>query len=297
MPNGVACGKWAWCRLLRSRGWCEDGCGWVLCMGSGFRGLLPGLLVSSHLVSSDVPGKKLFLPKLCILGVDVRWLIKGSTRTRSLGLSSHPTPNFLPGHKLSVCRSETVAVVEHQFEFVHSASLFWERGENTLEDRVQGVGNGENLFKEIGVTKKFAEGFIRSRCLLPRIAAADKVDQDDTQTPHVVGDGVVGLRAAQNAALAFGPHVKGRPTAEVRAVPVGCGQPKVSQHHTGPSLKAHDVFGFEIAVVNAKLVAVLNRVDNLTEHVFDGLVHIGPGVQVLIILHHVRSDNVRGVCA
>lgn len=65
------------------------------------------------------------------------------------------------------------------------------------------VTDGEDRAKEVGVGEVGAEGLVRGTGLLPRVAAAGEVDEDDAERPDVVVRGRVGPEPLEEAALAF----------------------------------------------------------------------------------------------
>ena len=117
--------------------------------------------------------------------------------------------------------------------------------------------------------------------LAPWITAAGEVDEDDTEGPEVVGGRVVVLQTVEEAALALGRQVEGRPTVCQRVKPkadnrhspakvggqaLGRGEAKVGDAYPGATSSAQDVLGFEVTVEDAHRVAVLDGIDDLQEH-------------------------------
>lgn len=75
--------------------------------------------------------------------------------------------------------------------------------EDALEDAVGVVGDGEDRAKEVGVAEVGAEGLVGGAGLLPRVATAGEVDEDDAERPDVVVRGGVGGEALEETTLAF----------------------------------------------------------------------------------------------
>lgn len=136
--------------------------------------------------------------------------------------------------------------------------------EDAAKNVVEIIRKREDGLEEAGRADVGAVGRVLERSLLPWVTATGEVDEDDTETPDVVGSAhVVGLAGRRVEAL--GAHVKGRAAAIVLRAVLGSSQAKVGKLD-GLALVSHqDVLGLEIAVVDAELVAVLNGVEDLEE--------------------------------
>jgi hypothetical protein len=73
--------------------------------------------------------------------------------------------------------------------------------EDALEDAVGVVGDGEDGTEEVGVAEVGAESLVGGAGLLPGVAAASEVDEDDAERPDIVVRGGVGVEALEETAL------------------------------------------------------------------------------------------------
>lgn len=86
----------------------------------------------------------------------------------------------------SLC-SETGASHETLAKFIDRDPAVRVDLEDSLEDTVELVRDGQDGLEEVTILHVSPEGGIIYRCSLPWVAATSQVDKNDTQCPHIVG--------------------------------------------------------------------------------------------------------------
>lgn len=109
---------------------------------------------------------------------------------------------FLLGH------GERVDGENHLADLAQSRPFPGFERKESLEDMVGGMGNGEDVSKEVGVVDVCPERLVLSASLTPRVSPTSQVDEDDTERPDIIGLGVVAVETLKDASLALGREVE-----------------------------------------------------------------------------------------
>lgn len=168
--------------------------------------------------------------------------------------------------------------------------------EDALEDSVRVLRNREDRAEEVGVAEVGAEGLVGRASLLPRVASACEVDENDAERPDVVVGSRVRSETLEETALAFcrsetsrvscvdrrhrggpldgrtGRHVESRATSKITARLLSRRQTEICEHDLLAIFEAENVLGLEVAVEDPLRVTVLDRVDDLEEDATDEFV-------------------------
>jgi hypothetical protein len=214
-------------------------------------------------------------------------------RGRVQGLFQHGTVGRCGGRRCGVGRflgRETGAAHNQLAEFLQAHAPVWIHLKDTLQDRVEFIGNGKDGLQKVAVFHEGAEGGIVHAGSLPGVAAASEVDQNHAQRPHIVGGGCItrvglgigrlalcGLSAlSSNEAshsqgrgrgrLLTGRHVKGRTTSKVGRHTLLSGKSKVGQLGRPSIVHNQHILRLEIPMEDATAVAVLDGGQDLQKH-------------------------------
>ena len=152
--------------------------------------------------------------------------------------------------------------------------------EDVAQDLVDALGDRERVEQEVRVLDVLHEARVRERRLLPGVAPADHVDQDDAERPDVAECGVVWPEARQvadalcerNVSLVYSAtglrlkvltrtHVGCRSTVELLDDGLVRRQAEVREEDLGAVVAHQDVFGLEVTMVYPEAVARLDSID------------------------------------
>lgn len=147
------------------------------------------------------------------------------------------------------------------------------RGEDAVENAGKLVADRQNLLQERGVLEVVSVGLIGDVGSLPGVSATKEIDGNDSQTPDIccgvagvdLLDGLGGL----SLGLSLRRHVEGRSTLG-HLLSGSRGEAKVRQSNASASLGHENVFGLEIAVVDALVVSVEHGFQQLEQNDFGG---------------------------
>jgi hypothetical protein len=171
--------------------------------------------------------------------------------------------------------------------------------EDASQNIIELICQGKDSLEEILRASISSVGRVLKGSLLPWVASASEINQDNSQTPDVIGGThVVWFPCRRIQAL--WAHVKGRATSVILGAVFTGGQSKVGELDGLSIVGDKDVLRLEVPVVDPQVMAVLDGIQDLKEHllgefVLTNILTTLCDVQEEIALRAVLENNIDAV--